>query len=112
MTAPGVEGVLAGVLAGHVFIGGVMTIGGWSRARCTCGHEYDNPNATAFHSHPQHVAAEQAKALAEWAQQDEVVRLAANAGVRAVTPTWDGDEHEDDREFARAVLAAIFGGES
>ena len=26
------------------------------KSRCTCGHEYDNPNASEGHSHPRHIA--------------------------------------------------------
>jgi hypothetical protein len=59
-----IEAVAGGVIGDHVFIRGHLTVAGWTKSQCTCGHEYDNPNASEFYSHPAHVAAALAEALA------------------------------------------------
>ncbi|HKN44251.1 MAG TPA: hypothetical protein VJW23_10025 [Propionibacteriaceae bacterium] len=100
-----VEAVLAGVLAGHAWGGYIgpptvtHALGRYARCRgCDWISEYDP--ADLFGAWQAHVAAEQAKALAVWAQQDEVVERATNAAVYL------------NAYAARKVLTAIFGGAS
>lgn len=47
------SGLLAEALGRHLFL---RTMWPDVKSRCTCGHEYDNPNASEGYSHPQHVA--------------------------------------------------------
>ena len=118
MTAPGVEGVLIEVAEDHD-LHPSMNI-------CTgCSWRPVADHGSLRRQHTAHVAAEQAKALAEWAQQDEVVLRGAEGAFRDHTGR---DIHEADETavarqgdpylvalwsgWSRAVLTAIFGSPS
>lgn len=73
MSGPDVEGVLAA----HVFYNGGMTVDGWQRAACSCGRQYDNPNASQAWSHPRHVAAELRAEVRAWLESDDALYVAA-----------------------------------
>ena len=100
MTAPGVEAVLAEVLAAERCkdVHPERWRGGWS-VRDAC---------YSCRSWSAHVAAEQVKALAEWAQQDDGI-AAAMDGVYEVEGRLPDPSV---RQYAVAVLTAIFGGAS
>ena len=99
----GVEGVLAGVLAGHRYeADDRFSYGG--RWGCACG-------AHGMQATTTHVAAEQVKALREWAQQAETVEAAAIGGHLVFCGCEDGPD-PNDVEAARAVLTAIFGSDA
>ena len=122
MTAPGGEGVLAEVLAGHRQQFRPQS----GDSTCSCG-QWEGPFTivTDERAFGVHVAAEQAKALTEWVQQDEVVLRGAEGAFRDHTGR---DIHEADETavarqgdpylvalwsgWSRAVLTAIFGSPS
>ena len=115
MTAPGVEAVLAEVLAGHAdcVLNGNTDLGAYATGQdvwsCGLALPFSDDLEDAERAH---VAAEQAKALAVWAQQDEVVERAGDSldewlfRMHGLTSSCN---HHDE---ASAVLTAIFGGES
>ena len=109
MTAPGVEGVLAEVLAdqrcANVHGDHWRAIGERGRANHWACESCKSWGA--------HVAAEQAKALLRWSQQDETIeRVAYDISGCTSWANWhavDEDAQDEERSWSRAVLTAIFG---
>ena len=100
MSAPGVEVLLAVVLGGH------ENLWGDDYTLCRCGVGTTNLGGLRAH-----VAAEQVKALGEWAGSDEVVmRAAEQVHVGECGCELGPDDMHVDA--ANAVLTAIFGSPS
>jgi len=97
-----IEGVLVEVLAGHVRRDGIRDL----RVHCWCG--WASEPRQGMPAHRTHVAAEQAKALREFMEQDEGI-AAAMDGVYEVEGRLPDPSV---RQYAVAVLTAIFGGPS
>ena len=96
----GVQDVLAGVLAEHQWVehwsGSPWLTLSW---QCLCGHRPDRGD------HRAHVAAEQVKALREWAQQDETVEV----GIYVFVNEGLIPEDMSYAEVVGTVLTAVFG---
>ena len=106
MTAPGVEGVLAEVLA--------RRIRDWQESSSETYAQMSGDNdvwVNGLVGYLLHGPGALLSSLAEWAQQDEVVERGATAHARECAPFGPGpDSH--DADIARAVLTAIFGSTS
>ena len=110
----GVEGVLAGVLAEHALGGDTSQVND-AAGQCSCGTKFyvvgGTPRAylgahrALLAYHAAHVAAEQVKALREWAQQDETVEV----GIYVFVNEGLIPEDMSYAEVVGTVLTAVFG---